>query len=246
MIARLFRFNTAKERTLPMICLGGPADELVLLSQRHPWARWNLVRNPFGELTRGQRASLAVLDEWDSLESFTRQRHAVQFIGDCGRGKSTRLISLQSRLPESVYVYLAEDAPVPALPVAAPLIIDEAQRLNRAAMKCVFNSGVPLILGTHKDLSRRLRKHGYNVVTYAIGEQNTPSLIRRVLNRRIEDARFGEGEIPFISEADAEQLSRRFGTDIRAIEGYLYETWQRKIANFGATHPQPKEKTQAT
>ena len=41
---------------------------------------------------------------------------AIEFIGDCGRGKSTRLRWLQSRLPQSTYVYLPEDAPVPAIP----------------------------------------------------------------------------------------------------------------------------------
>jgi len=55
-----------------------------------PWARFNLHRNPFGELTPDERAELAVVNVDYLVEMLGDPRQAVQFIGECGRGKTTR------------------------------------------------------------------------------------------------------------------------------------------------------------
>ena len=191
-----------------------------------PFADINLYRNPFGELTIAERAELAVLDQDLMPEGKLERNMAIEFIGRCGRGKSTRLRHLQSRLPDSAYVYLPETGTIPAIPIGDPLLIDEAQRLTRRIRNRVFASGIPLILGTHRSLARPLRRWGYTVRSIAIGQDNTANLIHRILNRRIESSRLGEGCIPTISIDQANELYDRFGTDVRSIEGYLYEQFQ--------------------
>jgi hypothetical protein len=196
-----------------------------------PWSRLNLFRNPFGELSIVERAELAVVDE-DLLNQITLDRWtAIEFIADCGRGKSTRLHWLRSRLPNSSYVYLPEEGPVPAIPWGNPLMIDEAQRMNRRAKRSVFATGIPLILGTHQSLSRSLRRCGYEVRSIRIGRTNTASFIQKVLNRRIEASRCGDGPIPVVSSAEANRLFARFGSNVRSVEGYLYEQFQQRIAD---------------
>jgi hypothetical protein len=198
-----------------------------------PWARCNLRRNPFGELTRQERAELAVVDVHAITQWLDRPRRALQFIGDCGRGKTTRMLKLANQLAGAVYVYLPNAAPCPVIPCGTTLLIDEAQRLPRAVRRMVFETGLPLVLATHRDLHRSLRRYGYEVVTEQIGEGNTPELLCCLLNRRIEASRLHPGPVPVLSDADASWLVERFGSDFRGIESYLYEHLQSQVVKHG-------------
>lgn len=191
-----------------------------------PWARFNLHRNPFGELTQDERAELAVVEVGYLLEMLGDHRQAIQFIGECGRGKTTRMLKLRSSLPKSSYTYIPEHPPCPAIAIGNPILVDEAQRLSRSARRCVFRSNRPLVLATHKDLSKPLIKHGYSVHTEHIGEGNSPELVCQLLNRRIEASRLRSGAIPVISMEDAQSLVAKYGSDIRGIEGKLYLWFQ--------------------
>lgn len=192
-----------------------------------PWASLNLHRNPFGELTPEERAELAVVDVDHLIEMLRQPMCAVQFIGQCGRGKTTRMLKLRSQLRESSYTYIPERPPCPPIGAGNPVLIDEAQRLSRAARHRVFASGCSLILATHRDLSRILRKYGYRIYTEHIGEGNSPQLVLELLNRRIEASRLRCGSIPQLSLADAEMLVAEFGSDIRSMENELYAQFQR-------------------
>ncbi len=198
-----------------------------------PWARFNLHRNPFGELSVEERARLAVLEESELEIGGLQSKEAIQLIGDCGRGKTTRLLAIRHRVAAASYVYLPEDQPCPPIPFGTPVMIDEAQRLPRRARRQVFATGVPLILATHADLTRSLRRFGYRVRTSMIGEQNTPQRLAQVLNRRIEAARLTDAPIMRLSVSECEQLSSRFGSNIREIEHYLYEQVQRQVMQDG-------------
>ena len=194
-----------------------------------PWAVCNLRRNPFGELTQEERAEVAVVDVDPIAERLTKPHSAVQLIGDCGRGKTTRLLALMNRFPDASYVHLPEDGPCPAIAEGNPLLIDEAQRLPRIACRSVFATGLPLVLATHRDLARMLRSFRYHVHTERIGDANTAELVQRVLNRRIEASRLQDGPVPVVSMNAASRLVKRFGDDIRGIEHYLYERVQTQV-----------------
>ncbi len=197
------------------------------------WAETNLHRNPFGELTRAERVEVAVVDVDRIAALVTRPLTAVQFIGDCGRGKTTRMLSLVGRIPDAIYTYLPEDGPCPPIPSGQVVLIDEAQRLPRSVRRKVFSTGKPLVLATHRDLTRPLLRYGYTVQTQRIGQTNTPELVCQVLNRRIESSRRGPGPIPEITLDFARSLVGRFGTDIRGIEDHLYELVQAQVTSHG-------------
>ncbi len=161
------------------------------------------------------------------------ERRAIQFIGRAGRGKTTRMLVLAARFAQSSYTYIAEDEPCPPIPWGKPILIDEAQRLPRAARSAVFSSGAPLVLATHRCLARTLARFGYLVTTIRIGAQNHEPLLREMVRRRIDASRHREGPLPQLSAHDAAQLIRRFGTDFRAIENFLYEQVQAQCYSHG-------------
>lgn len=220
-----------------------------------PESRWpgaNLFRNPFGELTRRERAELAVVDTAPIVDAIRvapfesrpvesrpvqlRPFAAYQMIGECGRGKTTRMLAIRKQFPLASYVYLPEDEPCPAIPDGQPLMIDEAQRLPRRIRRTVFGSGATLILATHKDLSAALRRSGYTVSTERIGLSLSAEQLVEMLNRRIEASRRDrdrDRSEPRVSVDDGEELIRRFGTDIRAIESYLYDIVQSQVNHHG-------------
>tara|TARA_R110002049_G_scaffold50370_1_gene142943 strand:+ start:32856 stop:33524 length:669 start_codon:yes stop_codon:yes gene_type:complete len=203
---------------------------------RHEWLPWawcNLRRNPFGELSRDERARLAVVNAPELARLVENQRHAVQLIGECGRGKTTRMLALQKYLPDASYTYLAEDQPCGPIPVGRPILIDEAQRLTRRARRAIFCSGLPLVLATHRDLSRPLSRAGYHVTTQWIGQHADAEHISQIMNRRIEAARLANGPVPTLSMQQADQLVARFGSDIRKMEAFLYDNVQQQKKTEG-------------
>jgi hypothetical protein len=203
-----------------------------------PWGWCNLRRNPFGELTRDERVSLAVTDvvQWsETLRQAMqhRQRIAIQFIGKAGRGKTTRMLALAAKFPECSYTYVAEEAPCPAIPWGRPILIDEAQRLTHQARQAVTASGAPIVFATHQDLTKVLRASGYDVTTYTIGESNNSSLLCELAQRRIDASRCDDRPVPQFTREDAERMIHRFGTDFRAIEGFLYDQVQSQCYSYG-------------
>lgn len=198
-----------------------------------PWAWCNLRRNPFGELTRAERVEVAVVDVAAIREKLSEPKTAVQFIGDCGRGKTTRMLVLAASFADAHYVYLPEDEPCPAIAEGSPLLVDEAQRLPKRVRRSIFATGLPLVLATHRDLTRSLRRFGYQVHTECIGQGNNARLLAEVLNRRIEASRLAAGPVPELSVQDAETLVQRFECDFRGIEGYLYERVQAQKFHHG-------------
>lgn len=192
-----------------------------------PLAALNLRENPFGECTAQQRAELAVVDLDPARRFLEGTRRAVQFIGDCGRGKSTHLHALRVQLSSARYVYLPEVGRPPRLPDADPLLVDEAQRLSAWRRWRLLRRGSNLVLGTHVDLGKPLRRAGYRVQTIRVAESLTATQIAKIANRRIAAVRLGlDRPIPRLSVAEAARLQRCFGTDVRAMESYLYERIQ--------------------
>ncbi|TWT94635.1 hypothetical protein [Stieleria varia] len=198
------------------------------------WASHNLSRNPFGELTRQERIELAVVDVQAVAQFISQPRRAYQFIGECGRGKTTRMLAITRHIPDATYAYLPEDEPCPPIAAGSVVMIDEAQRMPRRIRQAVFASGLPLVLATHRNLSGPLRRAGYTVQTERIGLQLSDSLLQQILNQRIHASRRDtEASVPEISLADCRALIRRFGTDVRAMESYLYDIVQQQVNSHG-------------
>lgn len=193
------------------------------LSPFHPY---NLFRNPFGELTREERAELAITDLTPWLALLSNRSCVIQFVGDCGRGKSTHLLALAKQLSTAPFVYIPEQGPAPTLPEARPLIVDEVQRLSTRQRNQLARAGGPLILGSHSDHTRQFQRFGLIVHTVLVAQLMTPSKIHAILNKRIEASRHQPGQVPSISMPLAVRLFEQFGSDMRGIEHYLYSQFQ--------------------
>ena len=194
--------------------------------QKSPFHRYHLFRNPFGELTREERADLAVADISPWLVHLTNPSSVVQFVGECGRGKSTHLLALAKQLSAARFIYIPEEGPSPSLPDFRPLIVDEVQRLSNWQRNRLARAGGPLVLGSHCDHTIQFQRYGLTVHTVLVAERVTPSTICAILNRRIEASRHQPGQVPSISMQFAVRLFERFGTDMRGIEHYLYRQFQ--------------------
>jgi hypothetical protein len=210
---------------------------LTTATYANPWTAHGWFRNPFGELTAAERGRLAIVD-WDRLAMHVgKPRTAVQFVGDCGRGKTTRLMAIHGRFDDASYVYLPEGEPTPPIAMGTPLLIDEAQRLPRSVRQIIFSSGVPLVIATHRDLTRPLRRSRYDVHTEAIGGGNDADHVRQILNARIIASQRPDRSESMskhqITVEEAEHLVRRFGSDVRAIEHHLYERVQHQVMGHG-------------
>lgn len=157
------------------------------------------------------------------------------------------------------YVYFPEDGTQPCLPTVRPLLVDEAQRLSWKRRRELLAGDGPLILGTHVDLSGTLRKAGFMVHTLDVSKPLGPERLQQIFNRRILASRTGAaGSLPTeIDEIDSDNsksksmdyhplcltlaqvvaLQRQFGSDIRRIEHYLYDAFQRFAEKGGPWLP---------
>lgn len=214
-----------------------PKRTLIRTTHVNSFTRYGWFRNPFGELTPSERGRLAVVD-WDSFGMHVgKPGTAVQFVGDCGRGKTTRLMAIGRRFAQSSYVYLPENEPTPPIPMGDPLLIDEGQRLPRSARRAIFSSGVALVIATHLDLTRPLRRYGYKVHTQSIGGGNDAEQVCKILNARIAASQ--RNDVPQsrpvrrITMDEASRLVNQFGSDVRAIEHHLYERVQHQVMCHG-------------
>lgn len=185
----------------------------------------NLLSNPFGELRAEERGAIAVVPDLDSYLHFLRRsRRAMQFIGPCGFGKSTRLHAIAAAVADAQYVYLPESGKRPPLPRCRLAVIDEAQRLPAWRLVCLLASGQTLAIGTHRDRSIILRWCGYEVQTVRLGGQIVFSDLQRIIEKRIAAAVLdSRSRRPRVPTERLRELHRRFGGNVRAIEEELYE-----------------------
>jgi hypothetical protein len=194
-----------------------------------PYAHLNLRRNPFGELAPEERPMRAIVDgrRWAAALAGA-DRFALQVLGESGRGKTTHLLALRAELPRSTYRHITEGERISARAIAtgSPTIIDECQRLPPRARRRVFARGGPLLLGSHEDHGVELARAGYRVDTLYPAESLDRERLAAILAERIEASRRGPGPVPRISEPALDALRARYGTDVRAMEHCLYETFQ--------------------
>ena len=194
-----------------------------------PYEHLNLRHNPFGEMDGDQRASLAVVDIEEIVSRLKSERFAVQFLGDCGRGKTTHLLAIRASLGRGPYMHIAEGQRVETLPEApagVPIFIDELQRLPRRLRGKLLGGKNPLVLGTHKDFGRALVRAGYEVRTVRPAKLLDAARVRSIFARRIEHARRFGGAVPGVGGDTIADLLRRYGSNVRGMEHEMYERFQ--------------------
>lgn len=201
-----------------------------------PFESINLRWNPFGELTRAERAELAVFDAAPLVDHLNRAGRAIQLLGACGRGKSSYLLGLSARVEGGRYVRM--DSPRenswrtnPALrPIQSirVLLMDEVDAVSRRTRKAWARRSSCVAWAAHQDRERELRSLGFDVLTVRVDTMIDSELLARVFARRIEFARRSPRlAVPRVSERSIERLRREHNTDVRAMERALYESFQR-------------------
>ena len=193
-------------------------------SATSPWAAWNLRFNPFGEPPFEDVPGLIVEDLADLQAWVERPAHALQLLGEQGRGKTARLRALEPQLGFP-YIYLAEGEPIPPLPRRGGLLLDEAQRLPKRDRRTLFGTIDQLVLSSHLDLESDLAMDGWTVRTIEVGGLDLARL-DAILDRRIEWARRNVGPVPCVKEKAQLELMLRHGDNLRAILDDLYEDFQ--------------------
>ncbi len=189
-----------------------------------PFAHLNLRFNPFGELTREQRAVTAIVELDDIPEHFSKSRIAIQFIGEHGRGKSTHLIALHKRLKHSPYTQI-HIGDKPTFSNDDIQFIDSIEMLPAARRKKIYRSTNILAITTHNDLTNELQAAGFEVISKRITVDNEQH-IKKIFDKRIELARRNTGSLPDIDINTVRTLITNFNDDIRAMEHHLYEVFQ--------------------
>ena len=191
-----------------------------------PFSHLNLRRNPFGELTAAERTALAVVDCGEALRHLALPRAVVQVTGEKGFGKTTHLLALAAHFADKAYVHIPEGQRAAIPETGEPLLIDEAQRLTLTQRWQTFRSDRRLILGTHTDYERALRRADRPILTIAANQFTNELRVHTLLNARIHAVRRDDGPIPSITISTASKLFAKFGSDIRSIEHSMYDTFQ--------------------
>ncbi len=205
-----------------------------------PFAKLHLRRNPFGALPEEDRGRLIVpvLDLGELGEWIQHPRRAVEFLGDCGRGKSAHLHALRHELRlrgtrhPITHLRPAEPARAKLIPEATVVLVDESQMLCAKERRRLFRRPVSFALGTHESHATELAKLGIECRSVDIRSLDL-STLREIVRRRVAWARWGGGEPPGVSDVTLDALHQAYGADLRAIEGALYEIYQARLHEGG-------------
>lgn len=194
------------------------------------FAHLNLRRNPFGELSAHERGQLAIVEISDITtfldQPSTKQSPVVQIVGEKGYGKTTHLLALQNCYPHCTYTWMPEGEYVSVNTNGDPVFVDEAQRLSRKQQASLWRGKKRLVLATHQNFAQSLRSAGRPVLTIEARRNTSPAHVHAIMNERIRLFRRSLEPVPEVSLSVAEQLCERYGSDIRAMLGCLYEHFQ--------------------
>jgi hypothetical protein len=205
--------------------------------QYFPSWRMGYRSNPFRSLTPQEWSDLAMLPE--GLSSLIDSPPPLlQILGAQGAGKTSVLLALERTLHDQGWYVTYEYLPPGSNQVQSDLtqlqvyLLDEAQRLSPRATQRLFARMHPirgtarhLVFSTHEDLSRYTAKMGLPMETFHLGQHSrnfTLSLIERRLGYFERSGFRGTRIVP-----DAlDLLISACGSDLRKLEGLLYEVYQ--------------------
>ncbi|QDV05303.1 hypothetical protein Poly30_07990 [Planctomycetes bacterium Poly30] len=200
--------------------------------------RLHLRHNPFGELTRTERAAIACVETGEVAsflaESARGERRALQLIADHGRGKSTLLIALHARVfPDAPFVQLRPGDPVPAFDPGERLhFVDSIENQGWIGRRKLFARCQNLACTTHRDLEHELVRAGFRVLTKRVGIGSFGELLN-IARARVESAALPTGRPPAPPYELMLKLHAEFGDDVRSIEHALYHEYERLRAGKG-------------
>jgi hypothetical protein len=204
------------------------ADALQLAAKAGPAApleALNLRLNPFGQPLGCERGGLTIptIDVERLARWLERTRRVVELVGRPGRGKSSNLNAVATRVRGTITVVFERDEPI--LP-ARVVLVDEVDRLSWRSRQRLFRwvrrNSACLVIATHRSQAPWLRLAGLQVRSERLRGLSRPQLMRYI-ERRMEWARLGPGPVPEPPSQYIDQLEGRHRDDVRAIESALYD-----------------------
>jgi hypothetical protein len=203
---------------------------------RDGFAPLGLEWNPFGSVQEGELASLSVSDV--PLESIIEKlsrtpsegRFAVEFLGPCGHGKSTHLELLHAHFRDMPMTMLRPEEPIPPIPQAGIVFLDESQLLSRWQRWRLFRRPSHFVLGTHESHVAELGARDIEVFHHEVGRLAPEAFWTRVtafVERRLRWAsRRGAPTPPQVPTRILKDIIARHGQHLRAIQDELYDHYQ--------------------
>jgi hypothetical protein len=185
-------------------------------------------RNPFGAYTPSEWKKIALFRA-DIREAAEGSTAHLQIIAEKGRGKTSTLLGLQASLEEAGQRVEYERLPLGVHHYQIDLndlntfCLDEAQRLAPWEIARLIRAArhTRLILGTHRDL-----RPWFRLKTFSL-RASDPAHVREVIGRKLAFCALPDRDHALVSDPALKALIAHFGSDIRAIEGCLYEVFQR-------------------
>ena len=193
--------------------------------------RVNLSHNPFGELSTEQWVASALVDVEAYRVLLEQPGTALQFLGRCGRGKTTHLRAVCAATPRASWVRARVEPPIRA----EIRVVDEFDSVWPWTRWQHVRGARSVAVATHRDQTTELRLYGFRVHTVEVTQTDLERL-QQIVQRRILVARRGPGSVPSIPRSHLAALHREHGDDIRAIMHALYGWFQNAYA--GESHVQ--------
>ena len=204
---------------------------------RDPYFPFNALgyrSNPFRALTDEEWADIVVLPNV-VVEAVANGGH-LQVLGELGHGKTSTLLGLTRQFRRAgrrvAYEYLPieHDVFTSSLGNLDVFLLDEVQRLRpgeRRRLLTAAKTGLRLILGSHEDLAPLFKRAVLALTTVRL-DHVVPEQLAALLARRLEAAALPDSALRVTFDPSAlVYLEARFGSNLRAMERFLYEVFQR-------------------
>jgi replication-associated recombination protein RarA len=207
-------------------------------SEYFPFHALGFHCNPFRVMTDEEWMKVAVLPaELNKILPFGFDHLLIK--GDAGTGKTTTLLGLTAALRRysvrTAYEYLPPGRRrfKTNLRDLDVYLLDEFQRLSRIQQERLLfsaygnrNGHLRLVISSHTDPSTLFVQHALRLTSHCT-ERLEPGHLKTLLDKRLTYfALDGAPEVAFTDEA-VSTLTEMFGNDLRAMERYLYEVFQR-------------------
>jgi hypothetical protein len=194
--------------------------------------------NPFRSLTPAEWRTLAMLPEGLSA-LIDSPPPLLQILGTQGAGKTSALLALERSLRHREWRVTYEYLPPGTNTVRSDLthvqvyLLDEAQRLSSRALQRLFarmhptaGTGLRLMLSTHADLSAYVAKMALPMESVHL-DQYSRDFILALIERRLTYFERSGFQGTRITPDALDLVISTCGTDLRKLEGLLYEIYQR-------------------
>ncbi|HEX9691949.1 MAG TPA: hypothetical protein VGA22_07610 [Gemmatimonadales bacterium] len=191
-----------------------------------PFAPLGLRRNPFGALADDERAALAIVEIDGWVDWLHGGKRALQLMDPPGRGKSTHLLALRRRIPETVLVRPLQG--IPRAPRTGLLLLDDAQLVPLWRRVRLWRRAGPVALATHRDFTRELTLFGFQVQTVRPSAAWTLERFKAAVDARVMASLDGPANGTTVSNEVAATVFHRCGTDVRAALDWLYDEFQHR------------------